>query len=119
MRRWAASHATADDVQVGQRAPALVEAEAVAGEELVGHGEADVAEREVVDEAPVRRSSSVTAARLAGLAQRERSAEEVERQPGVDDVLDEQHVAAVERRVEVLEEPHAAVPARRRRRRAR
>src|SRR5687768_7030269 len=43
-----------DEVQVRERAPALVEAEAVAGEELVGDGEADVVERDVVDEPTVR-----------------------------------------------------------------
>ena len=37
----------------GQRAPALVEPEAVAGEELVRHGEADVARAGFVDEPPV------------------------------------------------------------------
>ena len=42
-----------DDVQVGQRAPALVQPEPVAGEELVRDGEADVAERHVVHEPPV------------------------------------------------------------------
>ena len=42
-----------DDVQVGQRAPALVEPEPVAGEELVRDGEPDVAERHVVHEPPV------------------------------------------------------------------
>ena len=31
-----------------------------------------------------------------------------ERQPGVDDVLDDDDVAAVERRVEVLQQPHLA-----------
>ena len=41
-------------MQVGQAAVALVEVEAVADEELVGHGEADVADRQVVDEAAVR-----------------------------------------------------------------
>ena len=38
----------------GQVAPAAVEVEAVADEELVRHREADVADRQVVDEAPVR-----------------------------------------------------------------
>ena len=51
----------------------------------------------------------MTAARLAGLAEAERSAQEVEREPRVDDVLDEEHVAACERRVDVLEEPDASV----------
>ena len=43
----------ADEVEVGERAPALVEAEPVAGEQLVRHGEADEAERQLVDEAAV------------------------------------------------------------------
>ena len=55
------------------------------------------------------RSSSVTAARLAGLRKSERSAEEVQRQARVDDVLDEQDVTSLERRVDVLQEPDGAV----------
>ena len=50
----AGARACGDDVQVGERAPVLVETEPVAGEELVRDGEADVAERDVVDEPPVR-----------------------------------------------------------------
>ena len=54
------------EVQVGQVAVALVEVEAVADEELVGDGEADVADRQVVDEAAVRAVESVTAASEPG-----------------------------------------------------
>ena len=43
----------ADEPQVGQVPVALPELEAVADEELVGDGEADVAHRQVVDEAAV------------------------------------------------------------------
>jgi len=41
-------------VEVRQIPPSPVEVEAVAGEEFVGDGEADVADREVVDETAVR-----------------------------------------------------------------
>ena len=40
-------------MEVGQAAVALVEVEAVADEELVGNGEADVADRQVIDEPAV------------------------------------------------------------------
>ena len=42
-----------EDVEVGQVPVPLVDVEAVADEELVGDGEADVADRQVVDEAAV------------------------------------------------------------------
>ena len=56
------------------------------------------------------RSSSVTAARLAGSRSAERPAEEVQRQTGVDDVLDDEHMAPLERRVDVFEQADAAGP---------
>ena len=101
-----------DDVQVGQRAPALVQPEPVAGEELVRDGEADVAERHVVDEPPVGTVEQRHRRETRRLAERERPREEVERQPGVDDVLDDEDVTADDRGVEVLEQPdRARVPA--------
>ena len=51
----------------------------------------------------------MTAARLAGLAQSERATEKVEREARVHDVLDEEHMTPFERRVDVLQEPYAAV----------
>ena len=99
----------ADEVEIGERAPALVEAEPIAGEQLVRHGEADEAKRELVDEAAVGAVEKRDRSQARGLAQTERSAEEVEREPRVDDVLDEEHMAAGERRVDVLQEPYASV----------
>ena len=102
-----------DDVQVGQRAPALVEPEAVAGEELVGDGEADVVERDVVDEPPVGAVEQGHGREARGLAERERAGEEVQRQAGVDHVLDHDHVAVDDRGVEILQQlDRAGVPAR-------
>ena len=43
-----------DESKVREPAVALRQVEAVAGEELVRHGEADVADRQVVHEPPVR-----------------------------------------------------------------
>ena len=112
-------------MQVGQRAPALVEPEPVAGEQLVGHGEADVVERDVVDEPAVRPVEQRHRREARGLALGERAGEEGERQAGVDDVLDEDDVASGDRAVEVLQQPDAAsraaaaVAARARSRRAR
>ena len=66
--------------------------EAVADEELVRDGEADVAQREVVDEAAVGAVEQRHGRALRGLRARA-SAEVVQRQAGVDDVLDDEDVA--------------------------
>ena len=93
-------------MEVGKCAPALVEPEAVAGEELVRNGEADVAERELVDEPAVRTIEERHRREARRAPEAERPAEEVERQPRVDDVLDDEDVPVLERRVDVLEQPH-------------
>ena len=59
-------------MQVGQVAEALVEVEAVADEELVGDREADVADRQVVDEPPVGPVEQRRRRQRRGLAERER-----------------------------------------------
>src|SRR5436309_14850914 len=76
-----------DDVQVGQRAPALVEAEPVACEELVRNREADVPKRNVLDEASVWTVEQRHRREARGVAKRERSTEKMQREPRVDDVL--------------------------------
>ncbi len=96
-------------MEFGQRAPALVQAEAVTCEQLVRHGEPDEAKRQLVDEPPVRTIEERHRREACRLAQPECPAEEVERQTRVDDVLDEQHVTPFERRVDVLQEPYASV----------
>ena len=53
-------------MDVGQAAVALVEVEAVADEELVRNGEADIADRQVVDEAAVRAVEQGQTAMSAG-----------------------------------------------------
>ena len=62
-----------------------VEVEAVADEELVGHGETDVAEREVLDKAPVRAVEERADGEARRIPKPERGEEVVERQAGVDD----------------------------------
>ena len=100
-------------MQVGQGAPALVEAEPVPGEELVRDGEPDVAERHVVHEPPVGTVEERHRREARGAPQRERARQEVQGQAGVDDVLDDEDVAADDRRVEVLQQPDGAgAPAR-------
>jgi hypothetical protein len=86
---------------------ALVEVEAIPDEELVRHREAHVADREVVDEPPVRAVEEGDGVQRGRRAQGQRLADVVERQAGVDDVLDEQDVAALDRCVQVLEQPDA------------
>jgi hypothetical protein len=95
----------AKQVQVREVAVPLVQVEAVADEELVGDGEADVPDGQVLDEAPVRTVEERDRGERARGAELERAAEVVERQARVDDVLDDQDVAPLDRGVEVLEEP--------------
>jgi hypothetical protein len=98
-------------VQVREVPEPLVEVEAVADEELVRHREADVAHGEVVHEAPVRPVEQGHRRERRGLAERERPAQVVERQARVDHVLDDEHVAAGDLRVEVLEQADPRVAA--------
>jgi hypothetical protein len=97
-----------NDAQVGQGAVALVEVEAVPDEELVRNDEADVADRKILDEAPVRAVEERGGDERGRLAQLERLDEVAERQAGVDDVLDDDHVTAFDLGVEVLEQPDPA-----------
>jgi hypothetical protein len=98
-------------VEVREVPEALVEVEPVADEELVRDGEADVAHRDVLDEPAVRPVEQRHGGERRWGAERERLAEVVERQTGVDDVLDDDDVAAGDLRVEVLEQPDAGVAA--------
>ena len=100
-----------DDAEVRKAPPAVVEVEAVADEELVGHREARVAEREVVDEASIRAVEECADREARGLAQLERLHEVVEGQARVDDVLDEKDVAARDDEVEILDQADLGSPA--------
>jgi hypothetical protein len=98
-------------VQVGQIPEALVQVEAVADEELVGNGEADVAHREVLDQPPVGPVQERHGCERRGGAERERLAEVVERQACVDDVLHDDDVAAGDLAIQVLQQPDPGVAA--------
>ena len=98
-------------MQVGQVPVALLQVEPVADEELVRHGEADVADGQVLDEAAIRTVEERHGGERGGIAERQRLAEVVERQAGVDDVLDDQDVAAGDLRVEILEQADARMAA--------
>jgi hypothetical protein len=97
--------------QVGQLPVALVQVEAVADEELVGDDEADVAHRQVVDEPPVGPVEQRDGGDRRGLAQLERPPQVVEREPGVDHVLDDEDVAVADVEVEVFEDADLVVTA--------
>jgi hypothetical protein len=90
-------------VQVGQVAVPLLEIEPVAHEQLVGHREAHVADGQVVHEPTIRAVEERHRREGSRLAKRERLAEIIEREARVDDVLDDQDVAAGDLRVEILE----------------
>jgi hypothetical protein len=98
-------------VQVREVPVALVEIEAVTHEELVRHGEPDVVHREILHEAAVRPVEQRDGGERRGRAERKRLAEVVERQTGVDDVLDDDDVTAGDLGVEILEQPDARVTA--------
>jgi hypothetical protein len=92
-------------VDVRQVAEPLVEVEAIADEELVGNRESDVGDRQVVDEASVGPVEQRDGGDRARRAQGERSRQRVQRETGVDDVLDKQDVLIDDVEVEVLEQP--------------
>jgi len=96
---------------VRERTPALLHPEAVPGEQLVGNREADVAHGQVVDEPAVRAIEERHCTEARRISQRERARKEVERQAGVDHVLDHEHVAAGNRLIEILEQSDAPVSA--------
>jgi hypothetical protein len=97
-----------DAVEIGKGTPTLVETKAVAREQLVGNGEADVAKRDVVDEAAIGSVEEGDGREARRISERERPAEEVERQASVYDVLHEYDVTTGERRVDVLQQANAA-----------
>ena len=97
-------------MQVGQVAIPLLEVEAVPGIELVRDDEADVADRKVVDEAAVRPVEERHDGERRRAPQRERLDEEVERQAGVEDVLDDDDMPFLDLDVQVLEQPDGGVP---------
>src|SRR5581483_2151695 len=105
----AGPNSLADQTQVREVPVPLAELEAVPDEELVRDREADVPDGQVVDEPPVGAAEQRGDVEGGGAAQRERPDEVVHRQAGVDDGVGEHDVAALDLRVEVLQEPDAAV----------
>ena len=100
-------------MEVRQVPKPLVEVEAVADEELVGNGEPDVCNGQVVDEAPVGSVEQRYRSDRTRRAQRERARQRMQREAGVDHVLDQQDVLVDDVEVEVLEEPDRRRAARR------
>jgi len=98
-------------VEVGQVPETLVQVEPVADEEFVGDSEADVADREILDEPPVGPVEQRHGRKRRRRAQGEGLAEVVQRQAGVDDVLDDDDVPARDLAVQILEQPDARMAA--------
>jgi hypothetical protein len=90
-------------VQVRQVSVPLADVESVADEQLVGDGEADVAHRQILDEPAIGAVEERDDGQRRRLTQAQRLAEVVEREAGVDDVLDDQDVAVRDLGVEILE----------------
>jgi hypothetical protein len=89
----------------------LVEIEAVADEKLVGDGEAHETDGQILHEPAVRTVEQGDGGEGRRRAERERLAEVVQRQAGVDHVFDDQDVPAGDLAVEVLQQPDARVAA--------
>ena len=83
---------------------ALLKVESVAHEQLVGHREAHIADGQIIHQPAIGAVEEGRGGQGGGVAERERLAEVVEREARVDDVLDDQDVAARDLRVEILEE---------------
>jgi hypothetical protein len=98
-------------MQVREVPVPLLEIESVPDEELVWHREADVADGEVLDEPAVGPIEQRHRRQRRWVAERKRPAEVVEAEARVDDVLDDQDVAARDARVEILQEPDPCVTA--------
>ena len=98
-------------MQVGQVPVTLVEVEPIAHEQLVGHGEAHVADGKVVHESAIRTVEERRSGQGGRLAEGEGLAEVVESQARVDHVLDDQNVPARDLGVQVLEQPDAGLAA--------
>jgi hypothetical protein len=100
-----------DDPHVREAPEPSLQVEPVADEEVVGHGEADVAERDVVDEPPIGPVQQRAGHDLTRPTQGERLDQVVERQPGVDDVLDDEDVTPRDREVEILDQANLGLAA--------
>ena len=90
---------------IGEISVPLGEIEAIPNHELVRDLEADIPHGNVDLTAPGLRQQR-TDLELGGLARLQVAHQVRERQPGVDDVLDDEHVAAGDVDVEVLEDAH-------------
>src|SRR5712691_123908 len=97
--------------EVGKLPPSFVEIEAIADEHLVWHDKADVADWEVVHKSAVRPVEQRHRCDRARPAELERAHEVMQRESGVDDVLDDDHVTVEDVCVEVLEDADLLVTA--------
>jgi len=101
-RVFVAPTPSSDDGDVRQVAVLLRVVEAVADDEAIRDGEADIFHLDV--DLPARRlAEKACRAQRLRVATAQDILQVVERQAGVDDVLDDHDVAAVERRVEVFQ----------------
>jgi hypothetical protein len=97
------------DVEIGQVAEALVQVEPVADEKLVGDGEPNVPHRQVLDQAPVRPVEERRHGHRSRASEVERLDQVVEGQPGIDDVLHDEHVPPLDGEPEILQQADAGV----------
>jgi hypothetical protein len=100
-----------DDPHDREASEPSLQVEPVADEEVVGHGEADVAKRNVVDEPPVWPVQQRAGRDLTRPAEGERLDQVVERQARVDHVLDDEDVTPRDREVEILDQANLGLAA--------
>jgi hypothetical protein len=98
-------------MQVRQVPKPLPDVEPITDEQLIRDGEADVPDRQILDEAAIGAVEQRDDGQRRRLPQAERLGEVVQREAGVDDVLDDQDVAVRDLRVEILEQADPRVAA--------
>src|SRR4051794_7007845 len=106
-RRRLLSARFCEDGYVRKVAVALAVVETVADDEAVRNLEADIARLEL-HLAPLGLRQQRADLDRGRVARAEAPQEVLQREPGVDDVLDDEDVTALERDVEILEDPHDA-----------
>src|SRR5436305_2359087 len=104
---WAIHQVSIEYADVRQIPVSLTEIEAVADHDAVRDLEADISDRHV-DFPPIRLRHQRTDGEGGRLARLEVPHQVGERQPGVDDVLDDEDVPALDVDVQVLEDPNDA-----------
>ncbi len=96
-----------EDADVGQIAVEAVRVHAIANHEAVGDGEANVVDGDV-EQAHRLTVEQHAETQTAGAAGAQHAQHVANAQAGVHDVLDQQHIAASNRHIQILDDAHTA-----------